>query len=151
MLKIEGLCAAYGRIQVLKKVSIKVPKGEVVSIIGANGAGKSTLLKTISGLMKTDKGRILYKDRDIAGLSASRIVGLGISQVPEGRQIFPIFRSWTISISGRIYTLNPGTVTRSTKRSREFMKFFRFLKNVQSRSPAPCPVESNRCWPLPGP
>jgi branched-chain amino acid transport system ATP-binding protein len=88
MLKIEGLCAAYGRIQVLKKVSIKVPKGEVVSIIGANGAGKSTLLKTISGLMKTDKGRILYKDRDIAGLSASRIVGLGISQVPEGRQIF---------------------------------------------------------------
>jgi len=88
MLKIEGLCAAYGRIQVLKKVSIKVPKGEVVSIIGANGAGKSTLLKTISGLMKTDNGRILYKDRDIAGLSASRIVGLGISQVPEGRQIF---------------------------------------------------------------
>ena len=88
MLKIEGLCAAYGRIQVLKKVSIKVPKGEVVSIIGANGAGKSTLLKAISGLMKTDKGRILYKDRDIAGLPASRIVGLGISQVPEGRQIF---------------------------------------------------------------
>ena len=88
MLKIEGLCAAYGRIQVLKKVSIKVPKGEVVSIIGANGAGKSTLLKAISGLMKTEKGRIVYKDRDIAGLSASRIVGLGISQVPEGRQIF---------------------------------------------------------------
>ena len=88
MLKIEGLCAAYGRIQVLKKVSIKVPKGEVVSIIGANGAGKSTLLKAISGLMEIDKGRILYKDRDIAGLSANRIVGLGISQVPEGRQIF---------------------------------------------------------------
>jgi branched-chain amino acid transport system ATP-binding protein len=88
MLKIEGLCAAYDRIRVLKKVSIKVPKGEVVSIIGANGAGKSTLLKTISGLMEIDKGRILYKDRDIAGLSANRIVGLGISQVPEGRQIF---------------------------------------------------------------
>ena len=88
MLKIEGLCAAYGRIQVLKKVSIKVPKGEVVSIIGANGAGKSTLLKAISGLMKIDKGRLLYEDRDLAGLSASRIVGLGIPKVPEGRQIF---------------------------------------------------------------
>ena len=88
MLKIEGLCAAYNRIQVLKKVAIQVPKGEVVSIIGANGAGKSTLLKAISGLMKTEKGRIVYKDRDIAGLPASRIVGLGISQVPEGRQIF---------------------------------------------------------------
>ena len=67
---------------------LKVPKGKIVSIIGANGAGKSTLLKAISGLMKIDKGRILYKDRDIAGLSANRIVGLGISQVPEGRQIF---------------------------------------------------------------
>jgi branched-chain amino acid transport system ATP-binding protein len=88
MLKIEGLCVAYDRIQVLKKVSIKVPKGEIVSIIGANGAGKSTLLKAISGLMKTEKGRILYKDRDLAGLAASRIVALGISKVPEGRQIF---------------------------------------------------------------
>ena len=88
MLKIEGLCAAYDRIHILKNFSIKVPKGEVVSIIGANGAGKSTLLKAISGLMKIDKGHILYKDRDIAGLSANRIVGLGISQVPEGRQIF---------------------------------------------------------------
>ena len=88
MLKIKGVCAAYDRFNVLKKVAIKVPKGEVVSIIGANGAGKSTLLKAISGLMKIDKGRILYKDRDIAGLSVNRIVGLGISQVPEGRQIF---------------------------------------------------------------
>ncbi len=88
MLKIEGISAAYDRIRILKKISIKVPKGEVVSIIGANGAGKSTLLKAISGLMEIDKGRILYKDRDIAGLSANRIVSLGISQVPEGRQIF---------------------------------------------------------------
>ncbi len=88
MLKIEGVSVAYDRIHVLKKISIKVPKGKVVSIIGANGAGKSTLLKAISGLMEINKGRILYKDRDIAGLSVNRIVGLGISQVPEGRQIF---------------------------------------------------------------
>lgn len=88
MLKIQGVCAAYNRFNVLKKVTIKVPKGEIVSIIGANGAGKTTLLKAVSGLMKIDKGRILYKDRDIAGLSVNRIVGLGISQVPEGRQIF---------------------------------------------------------------
>ena len=88
MLRIEGLNAAYGSIQVLKNVSLKVPKGQVVSIIGANGAGKSTLLKSISGLMKNRKGSIFYKDRDIAGMPANRIVGLGISQVPEGRQIF---------------------------------------------------------------
>ena len=88
MLRIEGLNASYGSIQVLKNVSLKVPKGRVVSIIGANGAGKSTLLKSISGLMKNRKGSIFYKDKDISGMSANRIVGLGISQVPEGRQIF---------------------------------------------------------------
>ncbi len=88
MLKIDGLNASYGNIRVLKKISIRVPAGKVVSIIGANGAGKSTLLKSISGLMKNSTGRILYKDRNIAGMPANRIVGLGISQVPEGRQLF---------------------------------------------------------------
>jgi branched-chain amino acid transport system ATP-binding protein len=88
MLTIDGLNASYGNIRVLKEVSLKVPAGKVVSIIGANGAGKSTLLKSISGLMKNSTGRILYKDRNIAGMPANRIVGLGISQVPEGRQLF---------------------------------------------------------------
>ena len=88
MLKIEGLNAAYGSIQVLKNISLQVPKGKVVSIIGANGAGKSTLLKSISGLIKIKKGGIFYKGKNIAGMPANRIVGLGISQVPEGRQIF---------------------------------------------------------------
>ncbi len=88
MLQIDGLSASYGSIQVLKKISIKVPKGQVVSIIGGNGAGKSTLLKSISGLIKINEGHIIYKEQDIAGLPANRIVGLGVSQVPEGRQIF---------------------------------------------------------------
>jgi len=88
VLTIDSLSAAYGNIRVLKEVSLKVPAGKVVSIIGANGAGKSTLLKCISGLMKSSTGRILYKERNIAGMPANRIVGLGILQVPEGRQIF---------------------------------------------------------------
>lgn len=88
MLRIENLNAFYATIPALKGVSIEVPKGEIVSIIGANGAGKSTLLKAITGLIKTQQGSILYKDRDIVGLPANKIVGLGISQVPEGRQIF---------------------------------------------------------------
>ena len=88
MLRIEELSASYNGIHVLKGISIRVPKGKVVSIIGANGAGKSTLLKSISGLMKISKGRILYKEQDIAGPPAYRIVSLGISQVPEGRQLF---------------------------------------------------------------
>jgi branched-chain amino acid transport system ATP-binding protein len=88
MLRIEELSASYDTIRVLKNVSIHVPRGKVVSIIGANGAGKSTLLKTISGLLAINKGRVLYKEQDITGLPSHRIVGLGISQVPEGRQIF---------------------------------------------------------------
>ncbi len=88
MLNIEGLRTSYGSIRVLKDISIQIPKGKVVSIIGANGAGKSTLLKTISGLVKAQEGRIIYKGKDIAGMPAHRIVGLGISQVPEGRQLF---------------------------------------------------------------
>ncbi len=88
MLRIDGLSASYDSIRVLKDVSIRVPVGKIVSIIGANGAGKSTLLKSVSGLIKINKGRILYKEQNIAGLPAYRIVGLGISQVPEGRQLF---------------------------------------------------------------
>lgn len=88
MLRIEGLSASYGNIRVLKDLSIQVPAGKVVSIIGANGAGKSTLLKSISGIMKINGGSILYKEQNIAGMPANRIVRLGISQVPEGRQIF---------------------------------------------------------------
>lgn len=88
MLRIENLYANYDSITALKGVSIEVPRGEIVSIIGANGAGKSTLLKAISGLIKTQQGRIVYKDNDIAGQPANKIVAFGISQVPEGRQIF---------------------------------------------------------------
>lgn len=88
MLRIENLSAYYGSIAALKGISIDVAEGEVVSIIGANGAGKSTLLKAISGLIKAREGRILYKDRDITGHPANKIVSFGISQVPEGRQIF---------------------------------------------------------------
>ncbi|MGD2023471.1 MAG: ABC transporter ATP-binding protein [Desulfobacterales bacterium] len=88
MLRIEDLYAYYDSIAALKGVSIEVPKGKIVSIIGANGAGKSTLLKAISGLIKTQQGRIAYKDSDIVGQPANKIVALGISQVPEGRQIF---------------------------------------------------------------
>ena len=88
MLKIENLSAGYGSITTIKQVSIEVRKGQAVSIIGANGAGKSTLLKAISGLVACQKGRILFKDQDIAGRPADHIVGLGLSQVAEGRQIF---------------------------------------------------------------
>lgn len=88
MLRIEKLSAYYGSIQALKKISLHVPRRKIVSIIGSNGAGKSTLLKSISGLIKAKTGRIFYNEQDITSVPANRIVGLGVSQVPEGRQLF---------------------------------------------------------------
>ena len=88
MLKIRNLSVAYGKLTVLRRVSLHIRPGEIVTIIGANGAGKTTLLKTISGLLRNWGGEILFKGRDIAGASTEEIVSLGCSLVPEGRQVF---------------------------------------------------------------
>ncbi len=88
MLRLEGINAFYGTIQALKNISIRVGVGDIVTIIGANGAGKTTLLKTISGLIGSHGGAIWYQGTDINHFSPAKIVSLGISQVPEGRQLF---------------------------------------------------------------
>lgn len=88
MLKIRNLEAGYGKLQVLKHVSMHVDAGEIVTIIGANGAGKTTLLSAISGLIKASGGEMVFKDREIRGVVASEIPRLGCVMVPEGRQVF---------------------------------------------------------------
>jgi branched-chain amino acid transport system ATP-binding protein len=88
MLRATSLRTQYGPVVALRDVSIFVPDGKVVTVLGANGAGKSTLLRSISGLVRASAGTIEYDGRQIAGMSAEKIVKLGISQVPEGRQIF---------------------------------------------------------------
>lgn len=88
MLKVTDLEAGYGQIKVLGGISLLVDEGEVVSILGTNGAGKTTTLRTISGLIKTWKGKIEFLDKDITNSSADSIVDLGLIQVPEGRQLF---------------------------------------------------------------
>ncbi len=89
MLSIEGIDAGYGATTILNGVSLNVQAGEVVTIVGANGAGKTTTLRTISGLIKPSAGRILFEGEDITRLSAHEIVDLGITLIPEGRQLFP--------------------------------------------------------------
>jgi branched-chain amino acid transport system ATP-binding protein len=89
LLELEGVDAFYGRIQALRGISIRVEKGEVVALIGSNGAGKTTTLRTISGLMHPHNGTITFDGREITTTRPSRIVGLGISQSPEGRRLFP--------------------------------------------------------------
>ena len=88
MLKIDDINVYYGAIHAIKGISLTVNQGEIVTLIGANGAGKSTTLRTISGLLKPKTGSITFQGEDIAGTPAHKIVGLGISQVPEGRRIF---------------------------------------------------------------
>jgi len=88
MLKINDLNVYYGGIHALRGVSIHVPEGKIISLIGANGAGKSTTLRTIMGLEKPRVGKILYKDTDITGYKTTDIVKSGIVLVPEGRRVF---------------------------------------------------------------
>ncbi|MEA4965335.1 MAG: ABC transporter ATP-binding protein [Oscillospiraceae bacterium] len=89
MLKIENLCVAYGGIQALRGISLEVPDGKTVTLIGANGAGKSTTLRTISALVKAKSGSIYYNDQELLGKPSNKILEAGIAQVPEGRRVFP--------------------------------------------------------------
>ena len=89
MLNVENIDLFYGDAQALEQVSLSVPSGEIVAIVGANGAGKSSLIRTIHGIEKPRAGRIVYEGQDITGWPSHRICDLGIGQVAEGRQIFP--------------------------------------------------------------
>ena len=87
MLAIHGLRSGYGKIEVLHDVAVSIERGQIVTLIGANGAGKTTLLKTISGLIRATAGTIEFEGRSIVRSPPHKIVGLGLSQVPEGRAI----------------------------------------------------------------
>ncbi|MBF0845163.1 ABC transporter ATP-binding protein [Streptococcus danieliae] len=89
MLQVENLSIHYGMIEAVHDVSFEVAEGEVVSLIGANGAGKTSILRTISGLVRPSQGRILFQGQEIHKQPAQTIVASGLSQVPEGRHVFP--------------------------------------------------------------
>lgn len=107
MLKINDLCVNYGMLEAVKNVSMEVPEGKVVSLLGANGSGKSTILKTVSGLKAPRQGEIRFEDTKVDGMEIDAIVELGISQVPEGRRLFPYM---TV-----LENLNLGAYVRSSK------------------------------------
>lgn len=89
MLELKGVNTYYGNIQALKGVDIRVDEGEIITLIGANGAGKSTTLMSVSGIVQPKSGEINFQGQRVDGMDPDQIVGLGISQVPEGRRIFP--------------------------------------------------------------
>jgi len=89
MLKIKKLTVQYGPLPALYEISLDVKQGEIVSLLGPNGAGKTTLLLTLSGILKTTEGRIIFEGEDITNLNPHKIVFKGIGHVPQGRHIFP--------------------------------------------------------------
>jgi len=130
LLKVENLDVKYGDFQALRNVSLEVREGSVVSVIGANGAGKSTLLKTIAGLLKPVRGRILFGGQDITGWRPDQVVAAGVALVPEGARVFPrmtvldnlITGSYTPrarkkrdTLIGRVYELFPILAKRSSQ------------------------------------
>ena len=89
MLEIENLVCCYGKVEALKRVSIVVHAGELVTLIGANGAGKTTTLRAISGLLRKTAGRVMFEGQDITHASPRQILRSGIAHSPEGRHVFP--------------------------------------------------------------
>ena len=88
LLKVEGINVYYGAIHAIKDISFQVNQGEIVTLIGANGAGKTTTLQTVSGLLRSKTGSILFDGQDINPVSTDKLVGRGLAQVPEGRRVF---------------------------------------------------------------
>src|SRR6185503_3563224 len=89
LLAVSNVETYYGPIMALRGVSFTVPAGAIVTILGANGAGKTTILKTVSGVMDPQKGSVTLEGRPIQGLDPDRVARLGLSHVPEGREVFP--------------------------------------------------------------
>ncbi|WP_352402430.1 ABC transporter ATP-binding protein [Synergistes jonesii] len=89
MLRVENLCVSYGGIQALRGISLEVPEGGIVTLIGANGAGKSSTLRAIAGLVRNKSGNVTWKDKNITGMQPERVLESGIALCPEGRKIFP--------------------------------------------------------------
>ena len=111
LLQVDNIDVFYGNLQVLWGISLVVNSGEIVAIAGANGAGKTTLLKTISGVLHPAQGSIEFAGRDITNMNASDIVGQGISQIPEGRQLFP-----EMTVAQNLFI---GSYTRGARASRD--------------------------------
>jgi branched-chain amino acid transport system ATP-binding protein len=89
MLRIENLDVFHGDARALDDVSLEIDEGAIVAIVGANGAGKTSLIRTIAGMLRPARGRIAFRDTDIAGWESHRVCNLGVGQVAEGRQVFP--------------------------------------------------------------
>ncbi len=134
LLEVNGLEVYYGVIQAIKGISFTVEQGEVIALIGANGAGKTTTLQTITGLIPSKAGTILYEGKEITRLPGHKLVPMGIAHVPEGRRVFA-----QLSV---LQNLRLGAYTRRDKNEVEktlevvYSRFPRSFPQASSGSPA---------------
>lgn len=126
LLTLENLYVSYGGIKAVKGISLTVPEGEIITLIGANGAGKSTILRTIAGLIKPESGKIMYRDEDITGHSTNTIVEKGITLVPEGRRVFP---DLTV-----LENLKIGAYLRKVSLEEDIIKVYKLFPRLEERS-----------------
>jgi branched-chain amino acid transport system ATP-binding protein len=110
MLSVEHVDLSYNGVHAVQSVSFRVATGEIVALIGGNGNGKSTILKGVSGILHPDSGRVTFEGRDITRLEAHRIVGLGLSHVPEGRHLFPYLSIYKNLLLGAYLVADKGEV-----------------------------------------
>ena len=132
MLRVEALDLFYGDAQALDAVSLDVDKGAIVAIVGSNGAGKTTLIRTIAGMYRPARGRVLFGDTDITGWPSHRVCDFGIGQVAEGRQVFP-----TLTVDENLdmgAMLPRARAVRAKNRERAFALFPRLAE--RARQPA---------------
>ena len=130
ILKVSNVDTFYGSLQVLWDITLEILSGEIVAIIGANGSGKSSLLNTISGVIRPARGSVAFKGNDITGLDSFRIVALGISQVPEGRRIFP---DMTVHENLKIGSYNHKARPRREKNLETVFEHFPILKRRKNQ------------------
>ena len=148
MLKIDDLHVSYGGIRALRGISLEVPDGKIVTLIGANGAGKSTTLRTISGLVKADSGSVTYDGEELLGKPINKVLEAGIAQSPEGRRVFP---NLTVLENLKIARTCARTRMASKRTSGGCMSCSRGCRSGTGSRRAPCPAASSRCWLWGGP
>jgi branched-chain amino acid transport system ATP-binding protein len=125
LLAVSNVETYYGPIMALRGVSFGVPAGAIVTILGANGAGKTTILKTVSGVMDPQKGSVTLEGRAIHGLDPDRVARLGLSHVPEGREVFPFLTVRENLRMGAYARRNAGEVTRDLEMVAEYFPVLR--------------------------
>lgn len=133
MLEVKNVSTYYGHIKALENVSLHVNEGEIISLVGANGAGKTTLLNTISGIVPPRQGQVILNGRDLTRLSAEKIVGEGVSQVPERRQVFSELSVRDNLILGAYLRLRRGEKTAVAYDAERIFDLFPILKERQTQ------------------